>query len=302
MFDRVVLTRDLVDCAGAVLAPRGAVVSVGTVRESARAASPAPKVLLVRSGVAAHLHHVIADPPYRHLFRTEVVRSAVTRVLLEVRLPLALFDELRALHAFDASRYRHALATSAITVAMLLAAVGDARALPDLAAAGLLHDLGMRHVPPALARGGGGPLDGGGARELAAHPLLGALHLALLLGPHPAVEAALSHHWRAGAGYPVLTRAPSRSAEVVAVASAFAALTQSRSYRSAPFDARGAADLLADEARLLRADAGAVRLLVHALRGGAPGQSGAVQLGRKRLEPASEVNRHPLLGLPDASA
>ena len=62
MFDRVVLSRDLVDCAGAVLAPRGAVVSVGTVSESARAASPAPRVVLARSGVAAHLHQSIAEP------------------------------------------------------------------------------------------------------------------------------------------------------------------------------------------------------------------------------------------------
>ena len=81
------------------------------------------------------------------------MRSAVTRVLLEVRLPPALFDELRALHASDPARYRHAVSTAAVTVGMLLAAVGDAPALPDLAAAGLLHDLGMRHVPPALARG-----------------------------------------------------------------------------------------------------------------------------------------------------
>ncbi|HEX7489149.1 MAG TPA: phosphohydrolase, partial [Anaeromyxobacteraceae bacterium] len=68
------------------------------------------------------------------------------------------------------------------------------------------------------------------------------------------------------------------------------------------FDARGAADLLAEEARVRSADAGAVRLLVHALRGGVPGQSGAVRLGRERLEPAPEVNRHTLLGLPAASA
>ncbi len=302
MFDRVVLSRDLVDCAGAVLARRGAVVSIGTVSERARAASPAPRVLLARSGVAAHLHQSIADPPYRHLFRNDAVRSAVTRVLLEVRLPPALFDELRVLHASDPPRYRHALATAAVTVGMLLASVGDAPALPDLAAAGLLHDLGMRHVPPALARGGDGPLDGDGARELAAHPLLGAMHLALLLGPHPAVEAALSHHWRAGAGYPVLTRPPSRSAEVVGVASAFAALTQGRSYRSSPFDARGAADVLAGEARARRADAGAVRLLVHALRGGAPGQSGAVRLGRQRIGRTPEVNRHAHIEAPAARA
>src|SRR6266545_4967807 len=50
----------------------------------------------------------------------------------------------------------------------------------------------------------------------------------------------------------------------ISVASAFAALTQSRSFRPDPYDARGACDVLASEALGGFADANTVKLLVHA--------------------------------------
>jgi response regulator RpfG family c-di-GMP phosphodiesterase len=118
-------------------------------------------------------------------------------------------------------------------------------------AAALLHDLGMRHVPAYLA-GNGDALDPKEVQELAAHPLLGAWHLSRVLGRHPAVDAALAQHWRGGRGYPTLPQRPSRAVDAVAVASAFAALTQARSFRSQPYDARGAADVLIAEATQAR--------------------------------------------------
>jgi HD-GYP domain-containing protein (c-di-GMP phosphodiesterase class II) len=290
MFDRVVLSRDLADVTGAVLARRGEVVSVASVRSAARAAVVAPALPLARSAVASDLHLPLADAPYRHLFRGEEVRSAVAKVVVSARLPPAVFEELRAMQATDPARYRHAVATAAVTARLLMVAVGEAPALPELAAAGLLHDLGMRHVPASVARSTGA-LDAEGKRLLAAHPLLGGLHLARHLGAHPAVEAALCHHWKTGAGYPSLDRQPSRSVEVVGVASAFVALTQPRPYRSRAYDARGAADVLIDEARAGHADPSMVRLLVHALRGGR-GESRAVQFGRQRVGQAPLVNRH----------
>ncbi|HVI73492.1 MAG TPA: HD domain-containing phosphohydrolase [Anaeromyxobacteraceae bacterium] len=290
MFDRVVVARDLADVSGAVLARAGEVVSVTSVRGAARAAVPGRRLPLARSAVASDLHLPLAEAPFRHLFRGEEVRSAVARVVLSARLPPVLFEELRAMQATDPARYRHAVATAAVTARLLMAAVGEAPALPDLAAAGLLHDLGMRHVPLSLARSSGG-LDAEGTRLLAAHPLLGALHLARHLGAHPAVEAALCHHWKSGAGYPALARSPSRSVEVVGVASAFVALTQARPYRSGAYDARGAADVLIDEARAGHADRGTVRLLVHALRG-SKGDSRSVLFGRQRVGQAPAVNRH----------
>jgi len=219
---------------------------------------------------------------------------ALERGALEgVRLPESLQDDLRTLRRDDPQRYRHALATAVVSVRMVLAAVGRARALPELAAAGLLHDLGMRHVPARVALGDA-PLEQGDVLDVASHPLLGAWQLAAALGIHPAVEAALAHHWRSGHGYPSLPRPPSRSVEIVAVASAYCALTQPRAYRSHAYDARGAADVLVGEAKSAQADLGTVRLLVYALRGGS-GALRDVRFARERLGHAPAVNWHTLI-------
>lgn len=290
MFDRVVLSRDLVDVGGVVLGTRGLEVTVTGVKAAAQAARPLPRSPLSGTPIADDLYAPLAEPAYRHLFRDAEAQAAVARALLAVRVPQPLFDELAALRSADPVRYRHALATAAVTVRMLLAAVGDAPGLSDVAAAGLLHDLGMRHVPERATPGGGllAPCE---AKHVAAHPVLGAWHLAAVLGPHLAVDAALGHHWRNGSGYPVLPVAPSRSVQVVGVASAFVALTQARCFRSGPFDARGAADVLVAEAHAGCADAKTVRLLVHALRGGQGGLR-EVRLSQSRRGRAPGVNRH----------
>ncbi|OFX23435.1 MAG: phosphohydrolase [Anaeromyxobacter sp. RBG_16_69_14] len=294
MFDRVVLSRDLVDVRGGVLGQAGLVISVASVHEAARNAPAMPCRLLSETPAAEDLHLPLADPPYRHLFRGSGVQAAVARVLLGVSLPQQLFDELASLKISDPSRYRHGLTTAAVTARMLISAVGDAPALPDLAAAGLLHDIGMRHLSFHLVRNGD-RLDQREVMDVASHPLLGAWHLANVLGTHPAVEAALAHHWRNGYGYPSLPSSPPRAVQVVGVASAFAALTQTRAFRSEPFDARGAADVLICEAGAGHADMNTVRLLVHALRG-AKGEMRQVRFGRHRLGHAPTVNRHTTIG------
>ena len=290
MFDRITLAQELLSCRGAVLGRRGLVISAESIDEAADAARPGPRRPLAVTAVAEDLRLPLNEPAWRHLFRGPGVHAAVARAVLAVELPEVLYAELAAVKAADPARYRHALATAAAAARVLEAAVGEARSLPDLCAAALLHDLGMSHLPQRLLRSTDW-LRTEEVNEVAAHPFLGAFHLASVLGPHPAVEAAMSHHWRSGQGYPRLNRAPSRSLEVVAVASAFVALTQPRPFRSEPFDARGAADLLVAEAASGQADPTSVRLLVHALRGG-DGEPRLLRFGRTRHGHAPVVNRH----------
>jgi HD-GYP domain-containing protein (c-di-GMP phosphodiesterase class II) len=140
--------------------------------------------------------------------------------------------------------------------------------------------VGMCHLPPRILGDREG-LRREDVDRIASHPLVGAYILAALLGHHPAVVAARSHHWRCGQGYPELEAAPSRSVEVIAVASAFAALTQPRPFRRAVYDARGALDVLVHEAKAGQADQNTVRLLAHAMRGGR-GDPKTVRFGRQR--------------------
>jgi HD-GYP domain-containing protein (c-di-GMP phosphodiesterase class II) len=290
MLEGVTLPLDLVSCEGAVLAPAGAVVTLASIAEAASRAQRLPGRPLAETFAAGDLSEPLTNPTHRHVFRSAQVQGAVARVLLSTALPEPLWNELAAMRTNDPARWRHAIATACVAVRMLLGVTDDQAALSGAAAAGLLHDLGMRHVPRRTGRSGDelAPRD---AEAIATHTLLGALHLASVLGDHPAVEAALAHHWRRGSGYPRLPGAPSRLSEVVAVASAFVALTQPRVFRSSAYDARGAADILIREGTQERADLEAVKLLVHALRGG-KGDARAVRFGRERMSQAPAVNRH----------
>ncbi|HET7824325.1 MAG TPA: HD domain-containing phosphohydrolase [Anaeromyxobacter sp.] len=299
MFDRLILTEELADCRGDLVAARGTVLSPESIAEAAARAPRITRRPLAETPLAADVDVPLGEERYRFLFQPAAVRDAVRRLLLATALPDALFAELLALRRAGSPIHGHAFATAAIAVRMLLGVVGEARGVPELAGAALLHDIGMRHVPPYLAHLRD-KLGRDEAERVAAHPLLGAYHLARTLGPHPAVQAALGHHWRCGQGYPSLVSTPSRSMEVVSVASAFAALTQPRPYRSAAYDARGAADVLVQEAMSQQADANTVKLLVHALRGGA-GDPRQIRFGREREGHAPDVNRHAPIAAPSRS-
>jgi len=299
VFDRITLRRDLIDCHGQVLARRGLLISAETIAEAAREARPGASITLAETFAADDIGVPLEEHGYRHLFRSAAAQATVARTLLAVRLPVAIFDELQALKLSDPLRYRHGMASAAVATRMLAVGAGESRLAPEIAAAALLHDIGMRHLPARLVRGPE-PLRSHETVEVAEHPFLGAWHLARLLGPHPAVDAALCHHWRNGQGYPDLSRRPPRALEVVAVASAFAALTQVRSYRSDPFDPRGAADVLVQEAAAERMDPSAVKLLVHALRGGA-GEMGAIRFARARHTGGPAQNHYTTIAAPARS-
>jgi hypothetical protein len=299
MFDRLILTEELLDSRGALVAARGTVLSAQSIAEVARRTPPPARHVLADTALAAEVAAPLSEPAYRHLFAGEGVRDAIRSALLGVRLPDPLLQELLAVRRETPLLHVHAFATAAVAVRILLSVVGAARTLPELAAAALLHDLGMRHLPARLLEHDG-ELAQGDAALIAAHPLVGAYHVASMLGNHPAVDAARCHHWRCGQGYPTLQAPPSRSVEVISVASTFAALTQPRPFRASVYDARGASDVLAAEAVDGHADANTVKLLVHALRGGR-GDPRSIRFGRPREGHGPDVHRYVHVAAPARS-
>ena len=296
MFDRVKLRRDLTDCGGRLLARAGTVISVGSIAEAAASARPGSATPVSETFLADDLAEVLRAPFLRHLLPTEEIEADVRRVVESAAFPQPLVEEMAAARLLDPVRYRHALSTAVVTSRLILAAAGTARASPQIAAAALLHDIGMRHVPSRVMETPDS-IHGEDALEVAQHPLLGAFQLAGQLGNHPAVEAALAHHWRDGQGYPDLAERPSPTTEVVAVSSAYAALTHGRAYRSEPYGTRAAADLLVAEAASGHADPFAVKLLVHALRGG-EGPMNGLRFARARQGMSPDVNRHTRIAPP----
>ena len=289
-----VLTRDLFAADGRMVASRGEIVDLELLKDvAARAPRGEREKPLFETGHADEVLEALASPVMSHLSGKQAARAIAADALAEVRFPSAVWEELDALRRQDGPRYQHAVFTAIVAARLFRAALGTAPGVSRLVGGALVHDVGMLHVAPRL-RFKRDHLTRAEALALEDHPLLGALLLASVLGDAPAVHFALLHHTRAGFGYPrVPGKAPLRGLDLIAVASAFAALVSPRSYRLAPFNARGAIDLLLEEAHAGHFDPRAVRLLIHCLRGGR-GQLQELHLPRRPTGFKPPSNHHGL--------
>ena len=263
-----VLTRDLVAADGTRVASRGEIADVRFLKELAARAPRDPTTrALHETSVSEAVLEAFDAPPLQHLAGPPDARAQIADALCEVRFPDAVWQELDALRAEDQVRFQHAVWTAVVAARLSRAALGEAPGLTRLVGGALVHDIGMRYAAPKL-RFKRDHLTPNDALGLEDHPIIGALLLARSIGDAAAVHFALLHHTRAGFGYPrVEGKPPLRGLDLVCVASAFAALVAPRPFRQHPFNARGAADQLCDEARAGHFDTRAVRLLIHCMRG-----------------------------------
>ena len=275
-----VLTRDLVGATGKLVASRGEIVDVGYLKQLAgRAPKNARQRALHETNVSEAVLEAFDAAPLQHLAGPPDARAQIADALCEVRFPDEVWQEMDALREGDPSRFQHAVWTAVVAARLFRAALGEAPGLSRLIGGALVHDIGMRHAAQRL-RFKRDHLTANEALTLEDHPIVGALVLASTLGDAPAVHFALLHHTRAGFGYPRINgKPPLRGLDLVSVASAFAALVAPRPFRQQPFNARGAADQLCDEANAGYFDARAVRLLIHCMRG-AKGQMNDLRLPR----------------------
>jgi HD-GYP domain-containing protein (c-di-GMP phosphodiesterase class II) len=275
------LTRDLVAADDRIIARQGTLIDLPFLRDVANAA---PQGLLQRplheTSIADAVFDAFGAPALSHLIGAPEARAQAANTVAEVRFPDAIWEELDLLRTEDAPRFQHALWSALISARLFRAALGDAPGISRMVGGALVHDLGMRYVAPRL-RQKREHLTHAEALALEDHPLFGAVVLASVLGDAPAVHFALLHHTRAGFGYPrVEGVAPLRGLDLVSVASAFAAMVAPRTFRPTPYNPRGAADQLLDDAAAGHFDVRAVRLLIHCLRG-ARGSMAELRLPRK---------------------
>jgi len=263
-----VLTRDLVTATGKLVASRGEIVDVGYLKHlAAKAPKDARQRALHETKVSESVLEAFDAAPLQHLAGPPDARAQIADALCEVRFPDAVWQELDTLREEDAMRFQHAVWTAVVAARLFRAALGEAPGLSRLVGGALVHDIGMRHAAQRL-RFKRDHLTANEALTLEDHPIAGALVLASSLGDAPAVHFALLHHTRAGFGYPrIAGKPPLRGLDLVSVAGASSTLIAPRPFRQQPFNARGAADQLCDEANAGYFDARAVRLLIHCMRG-----------------------------------
>ena len=263
-----ILTRDLIAADGRVIASRSEVVDLNYLRDvAARAPRELRQRPLHETTIADAVLEAFDAPALQHLIGPPEARAGVADALADLRFPPEVWDELEQLRCEDPARFQHAIWTALVSARLFRTALGDAPGLGRVLGGALVHDLGMRHAAPKLKQKRD-HLTRSEALALEDHPLLGALLLASVLGDAPPVHLALLHHIRAGHGYPrVAPKSPLRGLDLISVASSFAAMVASRSYRPQPYSPRGAVDQLIDEARAGHFDPRAVCLLVFCMRG-----------------------------------
>lgn len=167
------------------------------------------------------------------------VKHAVQAIVDGVLDNEASLGGLSALKDYDDYAFTHA-----VNVCIFCVAIGRRLGLSkaqlyDLGHAALVHDVGMSRIPREILTKGSG-LTPDERERMEAHTWLGALSVFELRDfgeiPFQSMIVAYEHHLRPnGAGYPQVVRArePSVFSKIIAVAAAFDAATNERSYSKA---------------------------------------------------------------------
>jgi HD-GYP domain-containing protein (c-di-GMP phosphodiesterase class II) len=151
----------------------------------------------------------------------------------------------------------HELAKSSVNTAILSALTAQELKLPhhkihNIAAGGLLHDIGMLRLSKGITEKKGGLTDAE-LEQIKSHPIHSSKIVTKeLFGPHEVNLIAMHHHERwDGKGYPdhLVGQAIDIGARIVSVADAFEAMVSKKSYRNSMLGYQAVKNLLSDNAR-----------------------------------------------------
>ena len=183
MFDRVKLVEDLADCSGAVLAPRGTVISAESIAEARDHAPPASALQLAETLLSDDLELPCASEVHRPLFGRCGAREAVEGVLRAIASPSRWWTSSGRPRE-QPLLYRHASSPRRWAARVLLAAVVRAARSTTWPRRRCSTTSGCATCRRACSDRRDSPR-GGARHRVAAHPLLGAYQLARVLGRPP---------------------------------------------------------------------------------------------------------------------
>jgi hypothetical protein len=162
--------------------------------------TPSVDAPTLRAAAAALLER---DALFARMASTAGARDRMLAAVESVPLPAPIAFQLTLMHELHPAQFEHAVACALAAVWLADAPLVPRHELTQLAAAGLLHDLGMLHVDPVLLQPDL-PLSREQRRQLYAHPLVSAIHVERHRHyAQEVVRAVLEHHEALdGSGYP----------------------------------------------------------------------------------------------------
>ena len=152
-----------------------------------------------------------SEPFFGAVMADERLRETLLEELAQVPLPRPIAFQLTLARETQPELWQHSLRSALLAGWLIARRDGTRHDMRMLAAAGLLHDLGMLHIDPVLMQ----PtiqLDRGQRRQLYTHPLVSVMLLERHHEfPRPLLSAVLEHHERLdGSGYPRSLRGASQ--------------------------------------------------------------------------------------------
>lgn len=159
---------------------------------------------LTLDGLREEAAAIIAERSFYALLASQTDdRNRMLDAIASIALPKAMAFRLTVTHERRREIFRHSLQMAIISLHLGLRQELKPGQLRALAAAALLHDIGMLHINPEILDGGH-QFDAAERRQLLAHPLTGAMIVQQYPEyPQSVARAILEHHERHdGSGYP----------------------------------------------------------------------------------------------------
>lgn len=214
--------------------------------------------------------------PYRS-FCKKVGESDVLKIFGDIVIPAVILEEYHFMRIKDEYTYIHSINTTLLIICMSLLFFDDYQKLIQVSTASLTHDIGKSRLPSSILHSTM-PLTNSEFDMIKEHTLYGAILCTHYFGSFyaPATVAAFQHHEKKnGTGYPLSIKQKDDVVMFITVADIFDALVSSRPYRNAPFDIRGAIDVLCQAVENNEIDEEKIKMLVA--------------LNRQKKQPLSEI-------------
>lgn len=242
------------------------------------------EIPLSETSIAKDLKEIVSSGIYAVIFSDRADLDHVIEIAEKTKFVPEIIEELKRIKQNLPITYHHILAVSALSIKISL----DLNYNPfEIAKIGFAHDLGKSRLPKEILEKDG-PLSHYEFSIIQTHPLAEYILLShYLKNPKSFIAyASFSHHERCdGSGYPRGIRRLNKYIQSLIPCDIFDALVSPRPYRSSPYTARAALDLLLDEARIGKIDRKYVLCLISYMRKCKPNLGNVVISDEKRDPP-----------------
>ncbi len=259
--------RNLFDIYGNILIKADENITTTLIKSITRnATSRESQIILAKTPIVKDILTAVSTGIYRTIFSNKEDLTPILKIVAKTKLKAPIIEELKSLKKCLPLVYNHLLIVTALSIKMSL----DLKNYDPFQAAqiGLVHDLGKSRLPQDILEKRG-PLTHDEFKMIQTHPSIEYILLSAYLKNTKSTIAYTSflHHERSdGTGYPRGIQRLNKYVQTLIPCDIFDALVSSRPYRSGPYTARAALDLLLDEVKKGRLNKKFVICLISYMR------------------------------------